>query len=121
MDLYGLLYSVLLAFGYVLVPLAPVGFLVEEDESKRLFYLFCSMAITLILVIWPFRDHRFSFLLAPSLIPLSVNGANWIANKLASKPPFRIVEQSLWMKLLLLLYLIINNYKACIVLLRVFT
>jgi len=114
-----LLKSVLLAFSF-LVPFAPIGFLEEEDESKCLFYLFSLLSIVSILIVWPVKDYRFSFLLSPCVIPLSVKGIDWAATRLSGKPIFSAVEPSLWKKLILIVYVAFSNYQAYTVLLRVF-
>ncbi len=111
LDFNQLVSSVLLAFTFLL-PFAIVGFLEEENKSKILFYCWSFLSVLAILVLWPVKDYRFSFLLAPCFMPLSVKGIDEAADKLSRKPLFSAISPSFYKLLIFVLYSLYGNVRS---------
>ena len=105
----------ILTLGYafaVLLPFSIIGFFYVNDVSfKALLEVLAS--ISALLALWPtLPENRLTFLLFPSIIPLGAYGVTQVASIMSKRPLFRILSEKIWLILLVLVLIGVNNILA---------
>jgi 4-amino-4-deoxy-L-arabinose transferase-like glycosyltransferase len=86
------------------------GFMEENDRKKLRFHYSYLATAAFFVVAWTYYHYRLTFILFPSVLPLTVKGLRWFANKTSEKPILRRIKPAHWELIMLIMYIAFTNH-----------